>query len=116
MSCCEWLTSFGRECIHRHASRSRGGTSNVMGDDTDHLVQCVSRRDVLRVLALGAGSALIAACTAAPAAPAVGTQPTPLANAVAQPTTAAAAQPTTVGTDQPKPGGTLKVGRSDDLV
>jgi peptide/nickel transport system substrate-binding protein len=104
-------------------------------DDMGKGFERVSRRDALRVLALGTGSALIAACTAAPAAPALGTQPTPAAapptpvaatqpapnpTAAAQPTRAAAAQPTpapaTAGADQPKPGGTFKMGRSDDIV
>lgn len=95
----------------------------------EHALQRVSRRDVLRVLALGTGSALLAACTAAPTAPALGGQPTPVATAATQPTAAptAAAQPTiavaaqptsapTVAGDQPRSGGTLKIGRSDDIV
>jgi peptide/nickel transport system substrate-binding protein len=108
----------------------------------DHAFQRFRRRDVLRVLALGSGSALIAACTAAPAAPALGTQPTPVATTAPPPTTAAAATPaaaappaaaaqptlaptvaaqptpapTPASADQPKTGGTLKMGRSDDIV
>ncbi len=105
----------------------------------EHVFGRVSRRDVLRLLALGSGSALIAACTTAPTAPALGTQPTPVApaaaqptasaatalpapvpTALAQPTPAAAAQPTpgpaAAGADLPKSGGTLKMGRSDDIV
>jgi peptide/nickel transport system substrate-binding protein len=106
----------------------------------DHNLQRVRRRDFLRVLSLGAGSALLAACTAAPSAPAIGTPPTPVAPAAAaQPTAAAAAQPTagaaaaqptpaptsaaqpppaatTVAAGAPKTGGTLKMGRSDDIV
>jgi peptide/nickel transport system substrate-binding protein len=95
----------------------------------DHTFQRLSRRDALRTLAFGTGSALIAACTAAPTAPPLGTQPTPVATAAAQPapptgatqpTLAAAAQPTLAPTAAlaapPQTGGTLQIGRSDDLV
>jgi peptide/nickel transport system substrate-binding protein len=106
-----------------------------------HNLQGVRRRDFLRVLSLGAGSALVAACTAAPSAPALGSQPTsapppqPTSAPPAQPTPAAAPQPTTApvaaptsapvaqntpvataaSAEQPKTGGTLKMGRSDDI-
>jgi len=60
------------------------------------------RRDALRLLAWSTGGALLAAC-AAPA-------PTSTSSTQATPATGAAAA------GQPHPGGTLRIGRSDDLA
>ncbi|MBV9323560.1 MAG: ABC transporter substrate-binding protein [Chloroflexi bacterium] len=74
----------------------------------EHTIDGISRREFVRVLALGAGAALLAACTAAP---------TPSAPAAAQPgvSTPISAGGTPAG-EQPKSGGKLKIARSDDLV
>src|SRR5919202_3667764 len=59
----------------------------------------LDRRQLLRVLGAGAGAAALAACGVVPAA----TEPRPTPGATPAPA-------------QPKSGGTLRVGRSDDIT
>ena len=70
----------------------------------------LSRRTALGLIASGAGTVLVAACTpAAPAAPTITTKP------AANTTPAAAAAATTAPAGQPKSGGTLRYGSADDV-
>jgi peptide/nickel transport system substrate-binding protein len=78
-----------------------------------HRLTSVSRRDFLRVLGLGSGAALLAACTAVPTTPPAETPPAGFAGGVA---TSSPTSATSAAVDQPRSGGTLKMGRSDDIV
>jgi peptide/nickel transport system substrate-binding protein len=71
----------------------------------------VSRRRALRWLIGGAGVALLAACQSAPGA----STPTPTSVALSQGTPAAAAVAPARTVAQPRTGGTLRVGRADEL-
>jgi len=78
----------------------------------------VARRMFLRLIGLGGGSLLVAACTApAPSVP-VATAPPPASSAAGQPTsvTSAAAPAPAGGTPQPKPGGTLRAVKTGDIA
>jgi peptide/nickel transport system substrate-binding protein len=69
----------------------------------------LTRRDMLRVTALGGASAVVAACTAAPAAPAPAEPAAPTAEAPAAPAaTEAPAEPAAPAAEAPAAAGTVK--------
>jgi peptide/nickel transport system substrate-binding protein len=96
----------------------------------DSEVQMVQRRGVLRLIGLGGGAWLVAACSQAPApalAPSATSAPAPTAAAPASTapaatvaaTTAPAATPVTTtkpAAEQPKPGGSLRWGLLGNIV
>jgi peptide/nickel transport system substrate-binding protein len=83
--------------------------------NVNQTTQVITRRQVVHLLALGAGAGVIAACGGVPPAPPAATTPavtaTPAAAVAATP--AAAAKP---AAGQPKSGGTLRVGVPTDIV
>src|SRR5215467_6291691 len=80
----------------------------------------VARRTFLRLVGLGGGSLLVAACTApapsTPPATAPPAVPPPATGGVPQATSVTAAAPAGGGTLQPKTGGTLRAVRTGDIA
>lgn len=76
----------------------------------------VARRMFLRLIGLGGGSLLVAACSAPiPNAPAA-TAPPPAGSGGGQPATVTTAAASNAGTPQPTPGGTLRAVKTGDIA
>jgi ABC-type transport system substrate-binding protein len=81
--------------------------------------QVMTRRHAVRLLALGAGAGVVAACSGVPQAPPAATPVAVSAVAVSATPVAVSATPAAAATPvagQPKTGGTLKVGVPNDIV